>query len=239
MTSSTWQDETVARNFLERRDALPYHGQQLELMLRLVAHFRPEPRLIMDLGCGDGLLGCCLLTRYPAARAILLDHSPPMLERARAATGDFEGRCEIVLADLSEPLGAHAAPGSVDVIVSGYAIHHLPHERKRSLYTEVYALLAPGGLFVNLEHVASLTPAVEALWNALIVDRLAAHSGRPWEQVEAEYMNRPDRVDNILAPVETQVAWLREIGFAHADCYFKWLELAVFGGVKPDAGAHP
>ena len=33
--------------------------------------------------------------------------------------------------------------------------------------------------------------------------------------------------------METQVGWLREIGFEHADCYMKWLELAVFGGVKP------
>jgi tRNA (cmo5U34)-methyltransferase len=29
------------------------------------------------------------------------------------------------------------------------------------------------------------------------------------------------------------VGWLREIGFQQADCYFKWLELAVFGGQKP------
>ncbi len=41
-----------------------------------------------------------------------------------------------------------------------------------------------------------------------------------------------DKADNILAPAEEQVGWLREIGFLHADCYFKWLELAVFGGVK-------
>jgi hypothetical protein len=51
--------------------------------------------------------------------------------------------------------------------------------------------------------------------------------------VEAEYCGRPDKADNILERVEVQVEWLREIGFLHADCYFKWLELAVFGGVKP------
>ena len=46
-------------------------------------------------------------------------------------------------------------------------------------------------------------------------------------------MTRPDKADNILERVEEQVKWLREIGFDHADCYFKFLELAVFGGVKP------
>jgi len=47
-----------------------------------------------------------------------------------------------------------------------------------------------------------------------------------------EYYNRPDKEDNILERIDIQVHWLREIGFKHSDCYFKWMELAVFGGVK-------
>jgi len=38
---------------------------------------------------------------------------------------------------------------------------------------------------------------------------------------------------NQLLDVETQVAWLREIGFAQVDCFWKWRELALFGGVRP------
>ncbi|PAE14628.1 methyltransferase type 12, partial [Virgibacillus sp. 7505] len=52
-------------------------------------------------------------------------------------------------------------------------------------------------------------------------------------EVKEEYENRPDKADNILENVYAQVQWLRQIGFDHADCYFKWMELAVFGGVKP------
>ena len=51
--------------------------------------------------------------------------------------------------------------------------------------------------------------------------------------MQSEYHGRPDKADNILEPVEAQVDWLRATGFEHADCYFKWLELAVFGGRKP------
>ncbi|WP_232824191.1 hypothetical protein [Paraliobacillus zengyii] len=47
-----------------------------------------------------------------------------------------------------------------------------------------------------------------------------------------DYYNRPDIEDNKLERVDIQVNWLREIGFKHLDCYFKWFELAVFGGVK-------
>jgi ubiquinone/menaquinone biosynthesis C-methylase UbiE len=233
MTSSAWQNEEVARRFIEEtRAAIPYHGDQLGILLDLVARFRPEPHRIVDLGCGDGVLTRLLLSRYPEARCVLLDHSEPMLARAREALTDRAAQCEIRLADLSQPLCA-APEASVDLVVSSYAIHHLPHARKRSLYEEVFALLAPGSLFVNVEHVASATPELESLWEALIARHLAAHQGRPVDEVAAELRQRPDKDDNILERVETQMEWLRAIGFTHVDCYFRWLELAVFGGVRP------
>jgi tRNA (cmo5U34)-methyltransferase len=95
--------------------------------------------------------------------------------------------------------------------------------------------LQPGGLFVNVEHVASATPELEAVHDEAYIDHIVAVTGRDKAEVEREYHGRPDKADNILEPVEAQVDWLREIGFQQVDCYFKWLELAVFGGQKPPA----
>ena len=116
--------------------------------------------------------------------------------------------------DLAEKL---PELGSFDVVVSSFAIHHLDHERKRSLYREVFDLLEPGGIFANLEHVASPTHRLHlAFFDAI---------GEPIEE--------EDPSDRTL-DVETQLGWLREIGFDDVDCYWKWLEMALLVGVKPE-----
>jgi SAM-dependent methyltransferase len=156
-----------------------------------------------------------------------------MLKRARAAAQAYERRCEIRWADLRESIGDLLEGDRPDLVISGYAIHHLPHERKRELYGELFQLLQPGGGFVNLEHVASATPALEGLFEKLYIDFISAMSNRPRPNVEAEFHGRMDKNDNILLDVNTQLEWLRATGFEEVDCYFKWLELAVFGGVRP------
>lgn len=230
---TTWQRQDVTEHYLEQvRSGIPFGAEQAKMMLQVVNHFTPRPKKIMDLGCGNGFLAEILLTSYPEATAVLLDHSEPMIEHARIHMAAYKQRCKIVVDDFSRSIGHYAELGTVDCIVSGYAIHHLPHARKKELYQEIYNMLVPGGIFINVEHTASATPELEKLHDELFIDHLANHTKKNRQQVAEDYTNRPDKGDNILQRVDIQVNWLREIGFKHADCYFKWMELAVFGGVK-------
>ncbi len=233
-----WKSEALVRTFVDGiRDAIPLAREQTEVMLRLVEARGTPVESFADLGCGNGILSLALLERYPNAVATLVDFSDPMIVEARSLLKAHESSCRFTNADLSEAQWTRSVAGRApfDVVVSGYAIHHLPDPRKRQLYGEIFDLLKPGGLFANTEHVSSPTEWIESISDGLFIDSFHTHhsrrgSGMSREQVAEEFLNRPDKAANILAPVELQCEWLRECGFEDVDCYFKIFELAIFGG---------
>jgi hypothetical protein len=98
-------------------------------------------------------------------------------------------------------------------------------------------LISSGGIFLNLEHVASANEAGQELFDDFFVDSLydfhsKSDAAANRDSIADAYCKRPDKKENILAPVEDQCHWLREIGFADVDCFFKVFELALFGGRK-------
>ena len=101
-------------------------------------------------------------------------------------------------------------------MVSSFAIHHCAPERQRTLYGEAFERLEHGGLFANLEHVASPTPELHATF-------LRAVGKDPDDD---------DPSNQLVAP-DMQLEWLRSIGFEQVDCVWKWREIALLVGVKP------
>jgi tRNA (cmo5U34)-methyltransferase len=205
-----WSDPAWAQRYLGERDGIPHRVEGITVLMEVVPR---RARRVLDLGTGDGHTLGLLLSAIPSAEGVGVDFSAEMLGRARERFAD-DPAVRIVEHDLDNPLPETL--GRFDLVVSSFAIHHCVHDRKRSLYGEVFELLEPGGMFVNLEHVASATPALH-------VDFLAAIGRSPDE----------DDPSNKLLDVETQLRWLRELGFEDVDCHWKWRELALLCGVKP------
>ncbi|MCB0957182.1 MAG: class I SAM-dependent methyltransferase [Ilumatobacter sp.] len=205
---STWGDEEKVTEYLGRVDRL---AARRAGEVELVEALPDDVTRALDLGCGDGRLLSLVLDARPAATAAVgLDRSAPMLEHAR---GRFAGdaRVQVVDHDMTQPL---PPLGQFDAVVSGFAIHHLAHDRKRSLFAEIRALLRPGGVFANLEVVACATPELHEEFNRRI--------GRPGGDPE-----------DILAGVEEQLAWMRDAGLEHVDCNWRWRGFAVLVGAAP------
>lgn len=209
MTVNLWTDSAHARDYLERRRQIPHRDEGYAALLEFLP---PTPRRVLDLGTGDGYLLALIRDHHPDVTGVAADFSAEMLDRARAVFADSP--VEVVEHNLDEPLPA--SWGSFDVVVSAFAIHHVTDERKRALYGEVYDRLTPGGVFANLEHVASATPELhEAFLYAI--------------------GSSPDQDDpsNQLAGVAEQRAWLEAHDFRQVDCHWKWRELALLAGIRP------
>jgi tRNA (cmo5U34)-methyltransferase len=208
MSAPEWSDPAHVAHYRSRRDS----DRAVTSDEALLEHVAAGTKRVLDLGTGDGRLLALLLEGHGQRSGVGVDSSELMLQAARERFAGDE-RVELIAHDLRMPL---PRLGSFDAVVSSLAIHHLEDERKRTLCEEAFALLEPGGVFVNFEHVASPSRRLHVDFFAAIDEPLE------WE----------DASDRLL-DVDTQLRWLREIGFQDVDCHWKWRELALLAGVRP------
>jgi len=233
-----WQRSSHVLDYLtDIRPALPLYEQQIDLIPELVRSSEVEVAKLLDIGTGDGEIALKLLTHLPDASAVMVDFSDTMLDAAKQRTALLSDRTEVLKRDISLPqwLDGVSEQAPFDLVVSGLCIHHLEDRRKQEIYREVYQLLSPGGLFINVDHVAATNDWGDQLFDRLIVDAVYQYQNRTGRsdirsRAEVEEICRNDD-DKPTSPI-LQCEWLREIGFEQIDIFFKWLGVAIFGGVK-------
>jgi tRNA (cmo5U34)-methyltransferase len=206
--TNLWHLPEHALAYLAQADTIPHRSEGEAVLLEFLPS---RVTRVLDLGSGDGRLLALVRMVHPCLQGVALDYSDAMIERLEERFA-IDPSIEVVRHDLDAPLPPLGAP--FDAVISSFAIHHLVHARKRGLYAEIFDRLAPGGVFCNLEHVASAT----ARLHAQFLERLGIVDEDP---------------SNKLLDVETQLSWLRATGFGNVDCHWKWRELALLAGVKP------
>lgn len=177
--------------------------------------------VVLDLGCGTGLLAAAVLEAAPTARLHLFDGAAPMLAKAKARlTAD-----RVVGVTVGDLTGALPA-GPFDAVVSALAIHHLDDDGKVDLFRRIAQVLRPGGLFVNLEQVDGPVPALTRLYEGRH-ERFARAAGSD----DAEWQAALGRMAfDRCAPLADQLTWLADAGFAPVDCVVRDGRFAVYAG---------
>ncbi|GGZ38215.1 methyltransferase [Streptomyces inusitatus] len=204
-----------------RRQLIPSFDLLYDSAVQTVVMTVDERPRILDLGAGTGLLSARLLERLPDAELTLMDRSELMLSQARGRFASQQ-RVKVLVGDLEDPLPR----GRFDAIVSGLAIHHLPHEGKRRLFGRIRESLNPGGVFVHVEQLLGARPWLEAMYDRMH-EAHVVRSGTP----EAEWEAGRERMKfDIPIDLDTQLKWLRAAGFAEVDCLAKDWRFATYAG---------
>ena len=142
---------------------------------------------VLDLGCGDGLIGFGALARLSARGVVMFsDVSTSLVERCREIAVDLGelDRCRFLVAS-ADRLDA-VGDASVDAVTARSVLIYLDREGKRRALTEARRVLRPGGrlslfepinrfsfpesadrlLGFDVEPVHELAAKVKALWEA-------------------------------------------------------------------------
>src|SRR5215510_13764586 len=115
-----------------------------ELFAAQVAPHLPPRPVIIDLGCGPGLLLRDLGERYPGATLYGYDLTPAMLAHGRALPGPGPKPTLTLLDVTTQPL-PHAA-GTVHLVSMASVLHEI--DEPLSVLAEIRRVLAPGGIFL-------------------------------------------------------------------------------------------
>jgi len=128
-------------------------------------------------------------------------------------------------------------PKNNDIIVSVIGIHHQEtDEDKKALFKRIYELLSDNGVFIFGDLVtyqdkekAALNDALH--FNFLVENAFDEQSLKEWA-FHHKFLNK-------LAPIESQIEWLKEIGFDTIELVFNRFNTALIiakksGEIKHD-----
>ncbi len=240
MGDQTWSEESSQYFIDYAAYFVPDRSTQLETICALIPT-SAAPFHIVELCCGEGLLACTILERFPESHFHGYDGSSTMLEKTRAVLQPFSGRFTLHSFDLAATEW-RSFPWPVQAIVSSLAIHHLDGDQKRALYLDLYRSLAPAGALIIVDliqpaHPTGVQVAAQA-WDEAVRQAALARDGNltAFDAFQRDHWNiyhYPDPVDKPSGVYE-QLRWLEEAGFSDVDVYWLKAGHAIYGGRKAE-----
>jgi tRNA (cmo5U34)-methyltransferase len=234
-TSFDWHRPAAAREWIQNRPVgSPMRSQQIEVLIDLLSALQSDGHCILDLGCGDGIIAELLLTRFPSAYVVGVDSSSPMLEAARARLSRYVGRFTLLTHDLRATDDPLVEVGSFDAAISVHAVHHLTGPEKQRLFHWISISLRDGGLIAMADRVKLGEPLLFkyhlAVWNRVQLQYGLEPSSPGYAY--ADHVARCEQGGDLPDLLSDQLIWLQAAGFGVVDVFYRFVERAVFGGLK-------
>jgi len=220
-----WKEADRVAEYVQNTDTAFPEAQEVYGILIATQPFEQDAALrILDIGSGHGVVAGALLSALPNATAIGLDISEPMMTEGRVRMAPFGDRFSYHVGDFADGELPSDLPGTFDLVVSSRAIHHLSSPNKAKLYAQIHSRLNDGGAFFNIDNMRPRDDYFRAVYRKM-GNRSTRPQGMGSGNGGGSGTEHPD-------PVGEQLTWLRDGGFAHADCLWKKLGRAMIVGYK-------
>lgn len=207
----------------KRRIFIPCFDDYYINSTKFIAGIINEPKRILDLGAGTGLLTSFWYNEFPNADYVLDDISVDMLNMARKRF-DNALNFDYVTNNYNEELPS----GSFDTIISALSIHHLDNEEKQSLFKRIYDKLPNGGVFVNYDMFIADTKEMTEKYNSYW-ENAVLNSNLP--KTDIEHWQRGRLIDKECSITE-EIKMLKEAGFNEVNCMYSNLKFGVIVSKK-------
>ncbi len=201
---------------------IPRYHEQHDLILQLIPFETNANIKVLDLGAGTGILSALILEAFPQAKVLAFDMAENMLKICQTNLSAFQERLTLQQGNFAEDDFGNG----YDLVVSSLAIHHLDGARKQTLFKKLFQSMNSGEILLIRDIVTGGTPRLteqyEQLWRQYMKD--SGEDDKIWFQKYLE--------EDITSSMEEQTKWLAESGFADVGCHWRYLNFAIFGGVK-------
>ena len=140
----------------------PNRSKMVQVALEVLPFPKTAALRAIDLGIGTGYFTERFLNNFPNSRVLGIDGAHAMIELAKARLKSLAARVQFVIGDFRQLQELASGAGTVDVIFSAYALHHLSRTDKEKVLRLVVELLVPGGWFVNADLIVADSPELES-----------------------------------------------------------------------------
>lgn len=204
---------------------IPKYNEMVKFLISSIPFEDSKAIKVLDLGCGTGNITIAVKKRYPIAKITCIDLAERMINIAKYKLSKYND-IYYNLGDLRKiQFGC-----DYDLIISSLALHHLQTDQEKiSIYHKIYDSLKEGGAFYNADTILASSEYLENVnieqWKDFM--RITISN----EEIEEKWLPTYYKED-YPAPLIKQVDWLREVGFNNVDVTWKYINGAVFGGIK-------
>ena len=139
----------------------PNRSKMVQVALGVLPFPKTAALRAIDLGIGTGYFTERFLNNFPNSSVLAVDGAQAMIELAKARLTSLASRVQFVIGDFRQLQELTRGAGTVDVVFSAYALHHLGRADKETVLGQVVELLVPGWWFVNADLIKADSPELE------------------------------------------------------------------------------